>query len=235
MAGPGRRQEKALIALALALAGALLGYILYPEVITQRGASFRPEIWADALRQISEHPWLGHGYDHPMRIVLSNGMLLADPHNIELGVLFAGGIIGLLLWVAIYALAFAFSWKNRKSPAVLLASTWLVFGLAAGLTEGNAFLPRPKEHWFLIWIPMALLYALWIQQGSPPAGAVKIPPRLERGGISGQEKNSRAMPRKVFSFQYFSGKPESSSRASTLSRFEHLRNIELRKRMITCS
>ncbi|APB67889.1 TPA: O-antigen ligase family protein [Pseudomonas aeruginosa] len=157
-------RKKALIALALALAGALLGYILYPEVITQRGASFRPEIWADALRQISEHPWLGHGYDHPMRIVLSNGMLLADPHNIELGVLFAGGIIGLLLWVAIYALAFAFSWKNRKSPAVLLASTWLVFGLAAGLTEGNAFLPRPKEHWFLIWIPMALLYALWIQQ-----------------------------------------------------------------------
>ncbi|WP_162960630.1 O-antigen ligase WaaL, partial [Pseudomonas aeruginosa] len=157
-------RKKALIALALALAGALLGYILYPEVITQRGASFRPEIWADALRQIGEHPWLGHGYDHPMRIVLSNGMLLADPHNIELGVLFAGGIIGLLLWVAIYALAFAFSWKNRKSPAVLLASTWLVFGLAAGLTEGNAFLPRPKEHWFLIWIPMALLYALWIQQ-----------------------------------------------------------------------
>lgn len=39
-----------------------------------------------------------------------------------------------------------------------------MFGLAAGLTEGNAFLPRPKEHWFLIWIPMALLYALWIQQ-----------------------------------------------------------------------
>lgn len=66
--------------------------------------------------------------------------------------------------MAIYALAFGFSWKNRKSPAVLLASTWLVFGLAAGLTEGNAFLPRPKEHWFLIWIPMALLYALWIQQ-----------------------------------------------------------------------
>lgn len=77
-------RKKALIALALALAGALLGYILYPEVFTQRGASFRPEIWADALRQIGEHPWLGHGYDHPMRIVLSNGMLLADPHNIEL-------------------------------------------------------------------------------------------------------------------------------------------------------
>ena len=90
-------------------------------------------------------------------------MLLADPHNIEL-VCFrwrdhrapaVGGDLrtGLRLLL-----------ENRKSPAVLLASTWLVFGLAAGLTEGNAFLPRPKEHWFLIWIPMALLYALWIQQ-----------------------------------------------------------------------
>ena len=80
--------------------------------------------------------------------------------------------------------------ENRKSPAVLLASTWLVFGLAAGLTEGNAFLPRPKEHWFLIWIPMALLYALWIQQSSPPAGAVRISPRLECGDISDQEKTA---------------------------------------------
>lgn len=143
-----------------------MAYVLYPEAIIQRGASFRPEIWADALRQIGEHPWLGHGYDHPMRIALSNGMLLADPHNIELGVLFAGGIIGLLLWLAIYALAFAFAWKNRQSPAVLLASTWLMFGLASGLTEGNAFLPRPKEHWFLIWIPLALLYALWVQKSA---------------------------------------------------------------------
>ncbi|OKR52380.1 O-antigen ligase family protein, partial [Pseudomonas aeruginosa] len=159
-------RKKSLIALALAVAGALLAYVLYPEAIIQRGASFRPEIWADALRQIGEHPWLGHGYDHPMRIALSNGMLLADPHNIELGVLFAGGIIGLLLWLAIYALAFAFAWKNRQSPAVLLASTWLVFGLASGLTEGNAFLPRPKEHWFLIWIPLALLYALWVQKSA---------------------------------------------------------------------
>ncbi|MGN5855607.1 O-antigen ligase family protein, partial [Pseudomonas aeruginosa] len=70
--------------------------ILYPEVFTQCGASFRPQIWADALRQIGEPPWLGHGYDHPMRLVLSNGMLLADPHTIELGVVFGGGILRLL-------------------------------------------------------------------------------------------------------------------------------------------
>ncbi len=25
---------------------------------------------------------------------------------------------------------------------------------------------RPKEHWFLIWIPLALLYALWVQKSA---------------------------------------------------------------------
>lgn len=144
----------------------IVAYIFNPELVTQRGVSFRPEIWSESLRQIGEHPWLGHGYDHPMRIKLANGMLLADPHNIELGVLFAGGIVGLLLWSAIYALAFVFAWKNRRDPMVLLASTWLVFGLASGLTEGNAFMSRPKEHWFLIWIPLALLYALWVQKSA---------------------------------------------------------------------
>ncbi|HBP0512022.1 O-antigen ligase [Pseudomonas aeruginosa] len=159
-------RKKVLIVIGLAVAGLLVVYFVNPELIIQRGVSFRPEIWSESLRQIGEHPWLGHGYDHPMRIKLANGMLLADPHNIELGVLFAGGIVGLLLWSAIYALAFVFAWKNRRDPMVLLASTWLVFGLASGLTEGNAFMSRPKEHWFLIWIPLALLYALWVQKSA---------------------------------------------------------------------
>ncbi|HEH6431872.1 TPA: O-antigen ligase family protein [Pseudomonas aeruginosa] len=159
-------QKKTLIVIGLAALGMIVAYIFNPELLTQRGVSFRPEIWSESLRQIGEHPWLGHGYDHPMRIKLANGMLLADPHNIELGVLFAGGIVGLLLWSAIYALAFVFAWKNRRDPMVLLASTWLVFGLASGLTEGNAFMSRPKEHWFLIWIPLALLYALWVQKSA---------------------------------------------------------------------
>ena len=88
----------------------------------------------------------------------------ADPHNIELAVLFVGGIVGLLLWLAIYAVAFRYAWRNRASPAVLIASTLLVFGFVSGLTEGNSFFSRPKEHWFLIWIPFALLIAAWFER-----------------------------------------------------------------------
>jgi hypothetical protein len=45
---------------------------------------------------------------------------------------------------------------------VMISSALLVFGFAAGLTEGGEFLTRPKEHWFLIWIPFALLSSTWI-------------------------------------------------------------------------
>ncbi|MDZ3990457.1 hypothetical protein PspTeo4_01256 [Pseudomonas sp. Teo4] len=153
--GDRKRGMLAISVVVLALVSLVL---MYPEAITQRGVSFRPAIWMDALRQISEHPWLGHGFDSPMTVILPGLKPLADPHNIELGVLYAGGIVGLVLWMALYGLAMYFSWVYRKHPAVTLAATWLIFGFASGLTEGSAFMSRPKEHWFLIWIPMALVY-----------------------------------------------------------------------------
>ena len=143
------------------IAVALISIALtYPEAFTQRGLSYRPAIWVESLRQIGEHPWLGHGFDTPMTVIIPGlAKTLADPHNIELGVLYSGGIVGLTLWLTLYGLAIYFSWVHRKHAMVTLAATWLVFGFASGLTEGNAFMSRPKEHWYLIWIPMALVYA----------------------------------------------------------------------------
>jgi O-antigen ligase len=131
------------------------------------GVSYRPTIWMEAIRQIAVAPWFGHGYDTPITIVIPGlGFPLSDPHNIELGVLYAGGIIGFVLWAGIYVYALSFSWKYRRIQSVQIASTWLVFGLGAGLTEGTSFLSRPKEHWFLIWIPFALLLASSLIQRS---------------------------------------------------------------------
>ncbi|WP_337157549.1 O-antigen ligase family protein [Pseudomonas putida] len=156
MVGNWRRGIVAVGVACILLIGVTL---IYPEAITQRGVSYRPAIWMDALRQISERPWLGHGFDTPMTVILPGIEPLSDPHNIELGVLYSGGIVGLALWMTLYGLALYFSWVYRKHPAVTLAATWLIFGFASGLTEGSAFMSRPKEHWYLIWIPMALVYA----------------------------------------------------------------------------
>lgn len=159
----GDKKRAVAIIAALTLA-ALAIALIAPEVFTQRGVSYRPSIWMNALEQISARPWLGYGYDYPMVIALPEraGPALADPHNIELGVLYAGGIVGLTLWMLLYGLAAYFCWKNRHEPSVVICASWLIFGFFSGLTEGNAFMPRPKEHWFLIWIPLSLIYAQWL-------------------------------------------------------------------------
>jgi O-antigen ligase len=151
--------------LLLAITGLGLALLLfYPTALTARGFSYRPDIWAEALTLATHRPWFGYGYDHQLLLELKGtGHIFNDPHNIELAVLLAGGLIGLALWVALYGIAAVYSWRNRHNPAVLVASALLVFGLVAGLTEGRDFLSRPKEHWFLIWIPFALLINAWLK------------------------------------------------------------------------
>lgn len=64
------------------------------------------------------------------------------------------------MWLAIYLYSFVSAWRMRGSGLVLVSSTLLVYGFVAGMTEGGSFMSRPKEHWFLIWIPIALHLAV---------------------------------------------------------------------------
>ena len=141
---------------------------LQADSLLIRGMSYRPAIWQEALRQIQDSPWFGLGYGHP-QVFRVEGLdfALADPHNIELAVLFCGGIVGLTLWMLMYGYAMTYAWQQRRQPAVPIASTLVVFGFVAGLTEGEAFFSRPKEHWFLIWIPLALLAATRLNRQQP--------------------------------------------------------------------
>jgi O-antigen ligase len=135
-----------------------LAVVFWPEILTQRGASYRPEIWSDALRQIAERPWFGHGFDTPMIIQLADiPYPFHEPHNLTLSVIYDLGAIGGGLWLLLYGVALAGAWRYRKSADVIWFSVPVVYGLFAGMTEGGSFLSRPKEHWFLVWIPLALL------------------------------------------------------------------------------
>lgn len=163
--GVAHLNRRSLIAAGAGLCVALGLLLFYPQALTDRGLSYRPEIWLGAVELALEKPWFGYGFDHQLLIKLEPSRLVFnDPHNIELAVLLSGGIIGLILWLIMYAVALLYAWRNRHDALVLTASALVVFGLAAGLTEGRDFLSRPKEHWFLIWIPLALLAAVWVSR-----------------------------------------------------------------------
>lgn len=135
--------------------------VFAPQLILDRGFSSRPEIWQKALALILQHPLLGHGYNAPLSIpVESLGMSFSEPHNFGLGVLFDLGIIGFIPWVLMQLLTVVAGWRHRHDWRFVLASALMIYGIGAALTEGGGILSRPKEHWFLLWIPLAMMAAL---------------------------------------------------------------------------
>jgi len=149
--------------LALAVSGVAV-LTLFSQMILERGDSFRLEIWQKVLHMIAERPWLGHGYSADLSVDPGIGVNFSEPHSFVLGVLYYVGIIGLLPWLFFLVWGLLSSWRQRVQPLLIIASTWLVFGIGAGLTEGGGIISRPKEHWFLLWIPLALIAALSINQ-----------------------------------------------------------------------
>lgn len=128
-----------------------------------RGTSYRPQIWLETLQILKAHPWFGLGYGHPL--ILSEHIQLqakGNPHNMFLQVLFSGGIFGALIWLSLYCAALVYCLKNKSSITIITTSTLLIFGFFSGLTEGSSVMSRPKEHWFQIWIPLALIFGTWI-------------------------------------------------------------------------
>ncbi|WP_252274977.1 O-antigen ligase family protein [Pseudomonas subflava] len=146
---------------ALAAVTALV-VVLAPDWLLQRGVSFRPELWTDALRQALEAFWIGHGYDSRFVFDVPGHTPLTDPHNVELAVLLELGIVGLIAWLSMHLLSLWRCYRQRHLPRFQIASALLIYGLAAGLTEGSNFLARPNESWFIIWIPLSLIAALSI-------------------------------------------------------------------------
>ncbi|WP_437881864.1 O-antigen ligase family protein [Pseudomonas sp. LRF_L74] len=149
---------------AVMLAGVAASLLLLPDLLLQRGVSFRPQLWSEALRQAGQHLWLGYGYGSDFLLKIAElPYPLRDPHNVELRVLLELGLVGLALWAMLYLAAFLRCIGDRQQQPVQVASALVIYGLGAGLTEGSNYLARPNESWFLIWIPLALLVALTIR------------------------------------------------------------------------
>lgn len=149
--------------IALAISGATV-LSLFAQMIIERGDSYRLEIWQQVLQKIADHPWVGHGFSATLSVDPGVGYSFQEPHSFALGVLYYVGILGLLPWLFFLFWGLLSSWRQRVQPLLIIASSLLVFGIGAGLTEGGGIISRPKEHWFLLWIPLALIAAVSINQ-----------------------------------------------------------------------
>ncbi|HSI96221.1 MAG TPA: hypothetical protein VK938_09070 [Methylophilaceae bacterium] len=134
----------------LALLGVLLiGYLAgADQMLSQRGMSYRPEIWADAWYRLVDTCGivLGCGQDGYRFI----GQF-THTHNLPLGILYNDGLVGLTL-IGIFVFFYVRDGVKLKSPWFLLS----MIGIGGLMTNTGWLLGPPKAFWAYFWIPILL-------------------------------------------------------------------------------
>lgn len=120
--------------------------------------TYRDQIWLqwwDAVR----NAWLlGVGPDAAFNAcVVELNQCFNQAHSLYLQFLFEFGVIGLLLLLALMALALRRGWLLRRQWHVALGLVMMVFALVAGIANYHDVFVRPGVIWLVFWLPVALL------------------------------------------------------------------------------
>ena len=151
------RYSRMVAALAL-VATALAFYVVY-DLISARGSSYRPEIFAAVLQIIGEHPWTGLGLGASYN-VLAAGTQFDHSHNMFTHVAVELGLPGMLLWVAVWLFTLAEIVRARHMLlGKLLLGLW-IFSTSAMQFDAASLTATPRAEWFVSWLVVGLVMLL---------------------------------------------------------------------------
>lgn len=161
------RPSRAGVLAAITVLGlGVLAAFLIPEVLMQRGLSYRPELLAGGLRHLLEYWGLGFGFNAYEILVPSSGEVFKHPHNMYLDLAIRLGVPGLLLFALLWGCVAWRAWQNRTEPlGRALLALW-VFSSVALQTDGIGLWLKPNADWLITWLPVALSLVLAARQST---------------------------------------------------------------------
>jgi O-antigen ligase len=144
-------------AVLLGFWGLLEAYLdLYTQGTNLETLTGRTYIWTTALDLTTDKPWLGHGFDS-FRWVFPpfENFQPWHAHNEWIQQLFAYGVIGLVVVIAVYISFYQRVRASRNAPLKSLATAILILVLVRGLVDTDRF-----ELCFPLWLMTMLSIAL---------------------------------------------------------------------------
>jgi O-antigen ligase len=136
----------------LALAGVVLVAYLVgaDQVLSQRGMSYRPQIWDDAWHRVVDTCGIVLGCGEDGYRFLGK---FTHTHNLPLGILYTDGLLGMTL-IGLFAFVYIRGGIQLKSPWFLLS----MIGFGALMTNTGWLLAPPKAFWAYFWVPVLLAF-----------------------------------------------------------------------------
>lgn len=142
------------------------GFFFFAPIILERGLSHRPDIFWSSVDMISQNPWLGLGIGADYRVVTNYFPRGFDhSHNVFTHAAIELGIPGLVLWTALWLVAFRVAWGARQSREGRILLSTLLVSFVAQQFDAASLWGSPRAEWFVTWLPIGLAMALAIQRG----------------------------------------------------------------------
>lgn len=142
--------------------------LLYLPALIQRGWSLRPAIMQGAWELFRVHPVLGMGQGSDF-LIPAGKEVLTHAHNLFSQLAIELGLVGLVLWSGIWLAVAWRGWVHRQQPiGRLVLATW-VFAMIMVQFDLPHLLDSPRPGWLVLWLPIALGFALKRPDPEPDA------------------------------------------------------------------
>ncbi len=106
-------------------------------------------------------PWLGLGIGSDYQVVTANYPAGFDhSHNLLTHVGIELGLVGLLLWLAVWLCTLLAGWRERATLEGRLLLGSVILASVAVQTDAASIWGTPRAEWFLTWLPVGLALAL---------------------------------------------------------------------------
>jgi O-antigen ligase len=125
----------------------------FEELGTQSG--LRLSIWHHTLSEMASQPWLGRGFSYELDFINYSGEHITTTHSVYMGALLKGGIVGLLLLLAIIACGLWQAWRKRHTDSRYSLAI-LFYALVFMASQGMFIISNPRETWVLFWLPLGI-------------------------------------------------------------------------------
>lgn len=164
------RHRRAFYLSAAAVMVAVIGFIVLEPLMTARGSSYRPEIFAAVLKMIELNPLTGLGLGSEYKVIVADGQRFDHSHNFFTHIAIELGLPGMLFWVAIWLAVLWQAWRVRETDLGRgLIGIWL-FSTLAMQFDAASLTGSPRAEWFISWLPIGLATLLvWARKEVAPA------------------------------------------------------------------
>lgn len=112
-------------------------YVLVNVLHKDPTLTTRTYIWSLCISSLQKHPFTGLGYLNSLNYQnLTNNMYATSAHNMSLSILISGGLIGLMIYIAIIIVAWK-SFNNDASVEKKISSIAVIALLIIGMTSSS--------------------------------------------------------------------------------------------------